>query len=73
MTHPQSPDTDYLQERVDQLIRQTALEIGILELKCLGGVEFPGEQERHLDLVRRRFWAADDAAADNHRRPYRER
>lgn len=64
----------YIHERIDQLIRQTALEIGLIRLHT--GID-PGatreEQDHCMDLTRQRFWAADDAAADNHQQDYRER
>ena len=63
----------YIHERIDQLVRQTALEIGLLRLHA--GVDSGGsrsEEERAIQLTRNRFWAAQDAAADNHHQQHRE-
>jgi hypothetical protein len=65
-----SSEWDYLHERLDQLIHQTALEIGILECKA-HSPEPTEAQDKRMALARDRFWAADDAAADNHRRRHR--
>ena len=67
----------YLHERVDQVIRQAGIEVGLLELKVrqimgtLNGVWPPSD--KIYELAKQRFWAADDAAADNHDQPHRER
>jgi hypothetical protein len=64
----------YIHERIDQLINQTALEIGLIRLHT--GID-PGsaqsECDRSLELTRRRFWMADDAAGEKHGKPPRER
>jgi hypothetical protein len=73
------PDTGglyYIHERIDQLVRQTALEVGLLRLH-LGvdtvNAEDPREGEKvSMQLTRQRFWAAQDAAADNHHQEHRE-
>lgn len=49
----------YIHERIDQLVRQTALEIVLLRLEA--GAD-PGDTL----AIKDRFWAAQDAAADNH-------
>ena len=71
MTHPKSPEDLYIHERIDQLIRQVGIEIGILDVARRRPST---EQEADIayDLAKQRFWAADDAAADNHQRPHRE-
>ena len=62
----------YLHERIDQLIRQAGIEVGLLELKVyMGGAWAPNDKV--YELAKARFWAADDAAADNHGQPHRER
>lgn len=53
----------YLHDRIDQLIWQSALEVGLLQPK----------DERPVHLARERFWAADDEVAENHGRPKRQR
>ena len=59
----------YLHERIDQLIRQVGIEIGILDAKSRGATVVAEDAYR---LAKQRFWAADDAAADNHQQPHRE-
>jgi hypothetical protein len=64
----------YIHERIDQLVRQTALEVGLLRLHAgADPASARSEQEHSLDLTRQRFWTAQDAAADNHGHPHRER
>jgi hypothetical protein len=70
MTSPKTPEESYLHERIDQLIRQVGIEIGILDAKSRDSTQF---SEKAYELAKKRIWAADDSAADNHRRPHRER
>ena len=59
----------YIHERIDQLVRQTALEIGLMRIHI--GID--DMEPRHvLKLAEERFWAAQDAAADNHNQRHRE-
>lgn len=63
----------YIHERIDQLVRQTALEVGLLRLHVGVDRGDTREQQDHaLALTRQRFWAAQDAAADNHHQRHRE-
>ena len=63
----------YVHERIDQLIRQTGIEVGLLELKVRQlqahtGIDPPAiwpPSDKVYELAKERFWAADDAAADN--------
>ena len=63
----------YLHERIDQLIRQAGIEVGLLELKVRQlqahtGIDPPAiwpPSDKVYELAKERFWAADDAAADN--------
>jgi hypothetical protein len=67
-------DLEYLHERIDQLVRQAALEVGLIRLHTgIDPASTRGEQDLSLELARNRFWAADDAAADNHKKTKRER
>ena len=60
-------ELDYLHERVDQLIRQTALEVG------LASIDAPGRERGDyiMTLALNRFKAADDAAGERCGRPSR--
>lgn len=80
MTEPQ-PDLRidqfaYLHERVDQVIRQAGIEVGILEMKIndLRGA-WPDKHYRDqvYDLAKKRFWMADDAAGEKFGKEPRER
>jgi hypothetical protein len=63
----------YIHERIDQLVRQTALEIGLLRMRTGMDRDDTREQQEHaMQLTRQRFWAAQDAAADNHSQKHRE-
>jgi hypothetical protein len=63
----------YIHERIDQLVRQTALEIGLLRLHVGVDPASNRTEETHaIQLTKDRFWMAQDAAADNHRQPHRE-
>ena len=56
----------YLHERIDQLIRQTAVEVGMLERKT-DPLQAPRQHKQQTDCIKlalNRFQAADDAAAE---------
>jgi hypothetical protein len=58
-------ELEYLHERIDQLIAQTAVEVGILnyqrdELRSGGQLSLTQQAER-IKLAKNRFWAADHA------------
>jgi hypothetical protein len=55
-------ETEYIHERIDQLVRQTALEVGLLRLHA--GVDPLSDQDLALQLTRHRFAMADRAAAE---------
>jgi hypothetical protein len=64
----------YVHERIDQLIRQVGLEVGMADIKRQTPA---GETDRAygdhiMELAKARFWAADDAAAERFGRPPRE-
>lgn len=64
----------YVHERIDQLIRQTALEVGLIRLHTgIDPASTHNEQEESLQLTRQRFWAADDAAGEKHGKEPRDR
>jgi hypothetical protein len=63
----------YIHERIDQLVRQTALEIGLIRLHAqIDPGSAPSEQRQSMQETKDRFWAAQDAAADNHNQRHRE-
>ena len=63
----------YIHERIDQLVRQTALEVGLLRLHAgVDSTRSRSEEDHALELTRQRFWAAQDAAADNHHHEHRD-
>jgi hypothetical protein len=64
----------YIHERIDKLVEQTALEVGLLRLHTGVDEALDRVQEDHcLALTRRRFWAAQDTAAIDHKQARRER
>lgn len=60
----------YIHERIDQLIRQTALEVALLRLRT--GMD-EGRAQYTTELTLQRFWAADDAAGETHGKEPRAR
>ena len=65
-------EINYLHDRIDHLIRQSGIEIGLLDARSRG-VLFRDDRDKVYELAKKRFWAADDAAAQNHNREPRER
>lgn len=61
----------YVHERIDKLVHQTALEIGLIRGHSTDGSQAAVETE--IKLSQQRFWAAQDAAADNHNQKHRDR
>ncbi len=80
MSHPTDalPDAvavelGYLHSRVDQLISQTAAEVGLLKLQ-IGDYAFTHlEQAEVMTMATNRFWAGDDGIAEKFGRKPRER
>ena len=56
----------YIHDRIDALIEQTAIEIGLLHAKAGGPPDA-------VELTRARFWNANDFAALRHDKEPRER
>jgi hypothetical protein len=69
-------ELEYLHERVDQLILQTAVEIGILNYQVhdlrSGGQLTLTQQAERIKLAKNRFWQADYAVAEARGKPSRE-
>ena len=64
----------YIHARIDQLVRQTALEIGLIRLHTqIDPGSARSEQDHSMELTRSRFWMAQDAAATEHHQEKRER
>jgi hypothetical protein len=64
----------YIHDRIDKLVEQAALEVALLRLHT--GVDPAGsrsEEDHSIQLTRQRFWAAQDAAAQDHQQDLRER
>jgi hypothetical protein len=63
----------YVHERIDQLIRQVAVEVGLLKMQ-MGDYAFSREEQTEIiTMATNRFWAADAAAAEKFGRSPRER
>lgn len=65
----------YIHARIDQLVRQTALEVGLLRLHVGAdpGAGSHAAEDHAIELTRQRFWMAQDAAAEEHGQEKRER
>lgn len=64
----------YIHERIDQLVHQTALEVGLLRLHTgVDQCDTREQEDKSMELTRQRFWAAQDVASDNHGHESRER
>jgi hypothetical protein len=63
----------YIHERIDQLVRQCALEVGLLRIHLgLDHADTPECEARAMRSTSERFWTGQDAAADNHGQQHRE-
>lgn len=62
----------YIHERIDQLVRQTALEVGLIRLHTgVDATQNCADEDAAIQATQDRFWAAQDAAADNHGHSHR--
>jgi hypothetical protein len=64
----------YIHERIDRLVRQTALEIGLLRIHTGADPNDTTEQQTHsIQLTHNRFWGSQDVAADDHNQERRNK
>jgi hypothetical protein len=62
----------YIHARIDALIKQTAVEIGLIRLHIgLDTGDTATEDNRAMALTRARLWAAQNDAADHHKQRHR--
>lgn len=65
------PDIEYLHARIDQLIKQMAIEVGVADQRPS---KLINDQWREaVKMASNRLWGADDVIAEQFDRPKRER
>lgn len=71
MTNTNDDELEYVHARIDQLIQQIALEVGLQDRERRN---LPRNQwSDSVKMASNRFWGADDVAAEFFHRPKRQR